>query len=103
VNGVSGGTFIRITQLAHIGNITSCQEDLGNGLHEMGEQAVPETHQSALTDGCKGLQLGEMFWSLIDVHPPEPNTNGSRRDDDDLVPIFPQFHSRFHYRRQDGK
>ena len=41
VGGVSDWTQLGTLELAHVGNIASCQEDLSNGLHEMSEQAVP--------------------------------------------------------------
>ncbi len=49
------------------------------------------------------LQLGEMLWSLLDVHPPQANADGARRDDDDLVAIFPQLHGGLDDGREDGK
>ncbi len=49
------------------------------------------------------LQFRYVLWPLLNIHPPEPDANSTRRDDDDLVPIFPQLHSRFHNRRQDGE
>jgi hypothetical protein len=49
------------------------------------------------------LQSGDMLWPLLDIHPPQPDADGARRDDDDLVAILPQPHCRFHYRRQDGE
>jgi len=44
-----------------------------------------------------------MLRPLLNIHPPQPDADGARRDDDDLVAILPQLHSRFHYRRQDGE
>lgn len=44
--------------ISYIGNVASGQEDLGNGLPEMGEQAVPETHQATLANGRKCLRCG---------------------------------------------
>ena len=49
------------------------------------------------------LQLRQVLWPPVDVHPAQADANGARRDDDDLVAILPQLHRRFHYRRQDGE
>jgi hypothetical protein len=43
----TGGTYIR--------DVAPCEKNLGNGLPEMGKEAVPETHQAALSDGSQGL------------------------------------------------
>jgi len=86
----------------------------------MGKEAVPKTHQPALSNGSQGLhgvsdelcvvrgvrsylQLRKMLGSLLDVHPPQADANGARRDDDDLVAILPQLHGRLYYRCQDGE
>ena len=88
----------------------------------MGKQAVPEAHQAALANGCEGLplsavycvvhhvddartylQLGQVLWPLLDVHPPQADADGAGRDDDDLVAILSQLHGRLDDGRQDGE
>ena len=49
------------------------------------------------------LKSGHVFWSLFHIHPPETNTNGSRRHNDYSVPIFSQLHRSLDYETEDRK
>jgi hypothetical protein len=44
-----------------------------------------------------------MFWSLINIHPPQTNANGAGRHNDDPMAILPQLDGCLYYRGQDGK
>lgn len=90
-------------QLTYIGNVVPSQEDLGNWLPQVVEQAVPEAHQPTLADGSERLQFRQVLGPLVHVHPPQPDADGSGRDDDDLVPVFPQPHRRLDDGREDGE
>ena len=41
---------------AHVCDISSCKQDLSDGLLELTEQVVPQCNQTTLTDRSKGLQ-----------------------------------------------
>lgn len=69
----------------------------------MVEQAVPYVHQTALADGSQGLELGNMFWTLLPLHAPHADANGAGRNDDDAVAIFPQLVGSLNYEGQVGK
>lgn len=79
----------RRQERAHICYIVPGEEDLGDGLLQVAEQAVPYVHQAALADGGEGLELGDMFWPLVPLHAPHADADGAGRDNDDAVAIFP--------------
>lgn len=94
---------LSIQVLSPVGNIVAREQDLGNGLAPVHEELVPETHEFALADGSQCLDLWEVLWPAFHVHVAESDTNGARRDDDDLVSIFLQFARRFDNCAQDGE
>jgi hypothetical protein len=73
---------------AHVCNIVSGQENLGYRLTVVSKEAVPYTDQTTLSNGSQGLQLGEMLWPLLDIHPLKTDADGTRRHDDDPVAIL---------------
>lgn len=88
---------------AHICYVVAGKENLRDWLLQVAEQAVPYVHQTALADGSEGLELGNMFWSLVPLHAPHADANGARRDKDDPVTIFPEFVGSLDYERQVGE
>lgn len=44
-----------------------------------------------------------MFWSLVDIHPAQANTNGSGGDDDDSVACLLKLDRGVHDQGQDGQ
>ena len=89
--------------MTYVGDIAPRQQDLGDGLAEVGKQAVPETHEAALADGCEGLQLRQVLGPLLDVHPAQADADSAGRDDDDFVAILSQLDGRLDDGRQDGE
>lgn len=74
----------------HIRYVVPGQQDLGDGLLEMIEQAVPDVHQAALANGSEGLQLGEVLGTLLLVHAAQADADGAGGDNDNAMPIFTQ-------------
>lgn len=72
----------------YIGDIVTGEENLGNGLVHVVEQAVPETHETALTDGSQSLELSKMLGALVNIHAAKTNTDGSGGDDDNSVALL---------------
>lgn len=43
------------SKVTHISDIIPCKKNLGDGLSEVVEQAVPQAHEPALANGCQSL------------------------------------------------
>lgn len=87
----------------HIGYVVPRQQDLGDGLLQVLEEAVPDAHQAALADGGEGLQLGEVLGALLLVHAAQADADGARGDDDDAVAILAQLVGGLGYEREVGE
>lgn len=67
----------RVYTQTHVGNVVPRQQDLGDGLLEVLEDAVPDAHEAALADGGEGLQLGEVLGALVLVHAAQADADGA--------------------------
>lgn len=74
--------------LSAIGNVVSCEQNLGDWLSSVHKQLIPETHELALSNGSQGLDLRKMFRSAFHVHVTQSNANGSRGYNDYAMSIF---------------
>lgn len=98
-----GKGVLGIQVLGPIGNIVSCDEDLGNRLATVHEELIPETHQFALTDGSQSLDLREVFRAARQLHVAQGDSDGAGRDDDDFVAIFLETAGCFYDCAEDGE
>lgn len=96
----SAGFFFCVT---YVCDIISGQENLSNRLIEMAEKAIPETDETALTDGGQGLELSEVLGATLNVHAAETNSDGARGDNDDTVAFLPELDCRIDDQRQNGQ
>lgn len=79
---------LSIQILCSVGDVISCEQDLGDGLPSVHKQLVPQTHELALSDSSQSLDLWEMFRSSVHHHVAESDANGARGDNDDAMSIF---------------
>lgn len=81
-------SVLGVEVLSAIGNVVSCEQNLGDWLSSVHEQLIPETHELALSNGSQGLDLRKMFRSAFQVHMAQSNTNGTRGYNDYAMSIF---------------
>lgn len=79
-----------VLSVTHICYVVPSEEDLGDRLLQVSEQAVPDVHEATLAYGGEGLQLGEVLGPLVLLHATEADADGAGRDEDDAVAILAQ-------------
>lgn len=78
----------------YIGDIISSEENLGDGLPIVAKEAIPQTQQTTLANGCQGLQGVQVLRTLVLVHPLQPNPDGARGHNNDFVSILTKLDGR---------
>ena len=63
----------------------------------MREQAIPETHESALSHRSERLYTRQVLGPLLYIHPSQTHADSTRRDKNDIMTISVQLGRRLDY------